>query len=36
MIVIGGHEPSRVRRLLGHRVDDTVAHGAHCDVLIVH
>ena len=36
MIVVGGREMSVVKRLIGQSVSDSVVHGAHCDVLIVH
>jgi nucleotide-binding universal stress UspA family protein len=36
MIVIGSRELTRLQRLLGQSVSDAVAHGARCDVLIVH
>jgi nucleotide-binding universal stress UspA family protein len=36
MIVVGSRELSLVQRLLGQSVSDTVSHGAHCDVLLVH
>jgi len=36
MIVVGSRDLSRLERLLGQSVSDAVAHGARCDVLIVH
>jgi nucleotide-binding universal stress UspA family protein len=36
LIVVGAHESSAIRRLLGPSVSDSVAHKVRCDVLIVH
>lgn len=36
LIVLGTHEPSLLARLFGQSVTESVAHKAHCDVLIVH
>ncbi len=35
MIVVGAGHRDTLERLLGSAVSDTVAHHAHCDVLIV-
>jgi nucleotide-binding universal stress UspA family protein len=36
LIVVGTGERAMLERLFGSAVSDTVAHHAHCDVLIVH
>jgi nucleotide-binding universal stress UspA family protein len=35
LIVVGAARESLIGRLLGHGVSDSIAHQAHCDVLIV-